>query len=185
MEPRRLTPTDRVALAWGIAEGVVFFVVPDVVLTFIAARYGLRRGVRAVWWALAGAIIGGLVAYTWGAAAPESANRTMAALPAIDETMIATVNSQVAEKGPVALVAAPLRGRPYKLYATAAGQMGASPLLLILWTIPGRLWRFLGATALFGVLHAAARRADRPPASVPTAIWAVFWILLYSAFWLG
>lgn len=184
MESRRLI--NRLALSWGVAEGVLFFVVPDVLLTLVAARAGLRRGLNATWWALGGAVIGGLIAFCWGALSPDTANAAMAALPAVDDAMVATVADQVADSGPVALVTAPLHGRPYKLYAAAAGAGDESPLLLVLWTIPGRLWRFVGLVALFGAISAGRRRwLTQVPSSTPTALWALFWTVVYVKFWLG
>ena len=184
MESRRLA--NRLALTWGVAEGVLFFVVPDVLLTLVAARAGLRRGLDAAWWALGGAVIGGLVAFGWGATSPATANAAMAALPAVDDTMIATVADQVATNGAAALVTAPLHGRPYKLYAAAAGAGGESPLLLVLWTIPGRMWRFVGLVGLFGAIAEGRRRwLTAVPSWALVAVWAFFWILVYVKFWLG
>ena len=55
------------AFAWGFAEATLFFVVPDVWLTLIAVRRGLRPALVACGWALAGALAGGLAMYAWGA----------------------------------------------------------------------------------------------------------------------
>lgn len=183
MGSRRLTGTDVLALVWGIAEGVIFFVVPDVLLTYVAIRHGTRRGLRAVRWALGGAVVGGLIAFGWGATDPISANTTMAALPAIGPDMVETVHRQIATNGPAALVTAPLSGRPYKLYAAAAGQFGMSPLSLALWTIPGRLWRFVGLVVVFGGIERASHRRCGAAPRMRFGVWASFWIIVYVRFW--
>jgi membrane protein YqaA with SNARE-associated domain len=51
-----------VALIWGFAEASLFFIVPDVWLSF-AGREKLSKGIRACVFALAGALIGGAVMY--------------------------------------------------------------------------------------------------------------------------
>lgn len=186
MEPRRIDTRDRLALGWGVAEAAVFFVVPDVLLTYLAVRCGLRRGIRATWWALGGAVVGGLIAFGWGVVSPESANTAMGALPAIDGDMVDTVTEQVDTNGPAALMAGPLQGQPYKLYAAASGELGESPVALVLWTIPGRLWRFLGLTVLFGTLEEARRRwTTGIPQWTLIAFWAIFWTAVYVRFWFG
>lgn len=182
MESRRLI--NRIALGWGMAEGVLLFVIPDVLLTYVAVRYGVPRGLRAAVWAVAGALIGGTIAFAWGAASPESARTAMAALPAVDIAMIELVEEAVADEGPVALVAAPLGGRPFKLYAAAAGSTGASLPALWMWTIPGRLWRFAALAAIAGLASQAARaHLRRLPEWVPMAVWAISWLVVYGLFW--
>lgn len=185
MEPGRISKAWKwTAFGWGVAEAVLFFIVPDVLLTYIATRYGLRRGIQATWWALGGAVIGGLIAFGWGATYPAAVNTGMEALPAVDIAMVETVAEQVATEGPAALVTAPLHGRPYKLYAAASGQLDQSALQLALWTIPGRLWRFLGLVTLFGALHAGSQRWRRQiPARAVVAFWAIFWATVYARFW--
>src|SRR5437868_1692315 len=60
------------ALAWGYAEATLFFLVPDVLLSWVALRDPRAAGV-ACFWALAGALLGGATMYAWGAADPGTA----------------------------------------------------------------------------------------------------------------
>ncbi len=48
-----------IAGAWGMAEAVLWFVVPDVFLTWVAMRRGVRPALRLSLVAVAGAIGGG------------------------------------------------------------------------------------------------------------------------------
>lgn len=182
MESRRLT--NSVAFGWGLSEAVLFFVIPDVLLTYVAVRQGVRRGLEAAGWAAAGAVIGGLLAFAWGALDAGSVNQAMVALPAVDCEMLDTVTEQVEHHGPRALISGPLGGRPYKLYAAASGATGASPVALALWTIPGRLWRFVMLAWLSGsVTKLTTSRLTGLPPGTPVAAWAAVWILVYVAFW--
>ena len=47
---------------WGFAEATRFYVVPDVLVGWIAL-HGVRRGVAASLWATAGAVLGGLAVH--------------------------------------------------------------------------------------------------------------------------
>lgn len=182
MESRRLT--NQIAFGWGLAESVLFFLIPDVFLTYVAVRHGVRRGQHVAVWAVLGAVIGGTIAFAWGATSPETAHTAMSALPAVDPEMIELVEAQVADNGPISLVAAPLNGRPYKLYATATGAVGASLPALLLWTVPGRLWRFVALATAAGLTAQAARaRLTRLPLWAPTATWAIAWLVVYAVFW--
>jgi membrane protein YqaA with SNARE-associated domain len=170
-----------VAFWWGAAEAVVWFVVPDVFLTWVAVRSGLRASPRLVVLAVAGAIVGGVLAYGWGAAAPGTARDAMERLPGVDVAMVEAVGADVEAAGPVALLKGPARGRPYKLYAAAAGEHGESLLLLVLWTIPGRAMRFLLASV--GAAWAASIARRRLPESVVRLGWMVVWFGIYVALW--
>lgn len=169
---------------WGTFEAVIFFVIPDVVITAVAARYGTRKALIASLWAVAGAVIGGLIAYTWGEVSASTAAAYMEWLPGVDQSMISDVASRVAGDGPKALLSGPLRGEPYKLYAAASGAGDASWVSLALWTVPGRLWRFVALSLLFGGIRTGvSRAAGRPMDRALIVFWAVFWLVVYAVFW--
>ncbi|MCP3977069.1 MAG: hypothetical protein GY720_21485 [bacterium] len=173
-----------ISFLWGMFEAVVFFVIPDVILTALAARYGIRRALFASLWAVAGAVIGGLIAYTWGELSASTAATYMEWLPGVDLSMINGVASRVAGDGPGALLSAPLRGEPYKLYAAASGSAGASWVSLALWTVPGRLWRFVALSLLFGGIRTGATKATgRSMDRALIVFWAIFWLAVYTVFW--
>lgn len=138
---------NRAALSWGFAEATFFFIVPDVLLSWIA----LDR-VRAAWaaciWATLGALIGGTVMYLWGAIAVNTASAALDYVPAISREMCDTVAGQMRTRGAGALFVGPLAGTPYKIYAVQAGgaQLGLLPFLLI--SVPARLLRFAFVTGL-------------------------------------
>lgn len=55
-----------IAFGWGFAEVTFFFVAPDVWIGLLAL-FNLRAGLRAVAWAVFGALLGGTILYTVGA----------------------------------------------------------------------------------------------------------------------
>jgi hypothetical protein len=171
-----------IAGAWGMAEAVLWFVVPDVFLTWVAMRRGVRPALRLSLVAVAGAIGGGLLVYGWGAAMPEAGATAMAALPGIDAAMVEEVRGEVAASGNMALLSGPRQAQPYKLYALAAGDLGTSAVTLALWTVPGRAFRFVISSLGTGLVATVARRFVGEQWLV--AGWAATWTAIYIALWL-
>ena len=178
---RSATSTDRVPALWGFAEATLFFVVPDVWISHVAVRHGLRAGLTASAGALAGALAGGAVMHRWGTHDRDGAVAVMLRLPAIDGAMVVEVDDEVRRRGAAALLLGPLRGRPYKLYAVAAGHRGVLLRHLRAWTIPGRLARF----ALSALAAATARRVLRAHLGLRarTAASWLTWAGIYALLW--
>ncbi|HKH69104.1 MAG TPA: hypothetical protein VKA75_17210, partial [Reyranella sp.] len=57
-------------LLWGLAEATAFFVVPDVLLTFVAQRRGLIPALAVMLFVVAGAALGGLAMWWIGGVYP-------------------------------------------------------------------------------------------------------------------
>ncbi len=170
-----------VAGLWGFAEAVMFFVIPDVFLTWVAVRKGMRPALRLSVVAVAGAVVGGLFTYGWGAADVGSGELAMAWLPGIDAAMIDRVADEVAAGGSAALLDGPRQAQPYKLYALAAGDQSASVPGLVWWTIPGRAFRFVLSSVAAGILGVLGRRFL--PRRLVVGVWALFWVAVYAWLW--
>ncbi len=142
---------------WGLAEATVFFIVPDVLLSWVALKH-LRKALWACLWALAGALIGGATIWYLGVGDPEPVRTFFVALPGISDEMIANVQAQLRDTGLVALFIGPLIGTPYKIYAAEAASvgLGLAPFLLV--SIPARLLRFVLVASLFALLGRWLRR---------------------------
>lgn len=171
----------RLSVMWGIAEATVFFVIPDVFVSYVAVRRGWRPGLVLAVLATLGAMVGGVITYMWGALDPESAIAVFAHLPAIDTAMIDRVWAEVAEHDVLATLGGPLQGQPYKLYAAAAGDLGSNPAAFIAMTFPARIVRFAAAALIAGWLRERTAGWMGPRPAV--ALWAGFWVVLYLFFW--
>ena len=119
------------ALVWGFAEATLFFVVPDVLLSWIALHQP-RRAWIACGWAVAGALVGGTVMYAWGAVDVDSALAALEHVPAINRTMCDAVGEQFHQQGISAIFLGPISGTPYKIYAVQAGAGRISLALFLL-----------------------------------------------------
>jgi membrane protein YqaA with SNARE-associated domain len=178
-----LTGRPGVALAflWGFAEGTLFFVVPDVVIS-LAALLKPRSAWRHILAAIAGAAIAGMLLFNWSSSNPQSAHQAVARVPFVTARMFTHVQTSYQRHGLGALLLGPLSGTPYKIYAVEAPAfMSASTFL---WgTIPARGERFLlvwGACALFGFLF---RRAGKGSPSQMVLWHGSFWVILYVFYW--
>lgn len=170
-----------VALSWGLAEATLFFIVPDVLLTFIALKSG-KKGVLACFLALIGALIGGTIMYMWGVEDAATAFKVVEKVPAINVEMVEHVKQDSETEGLWAMMIGPAQGIPYKIYAVAAAEQGIPFVNFFLVSIPARLIRFLLTTGLAWAIS----KYLLPPCSSKTkfGILTMVWTLFYAFyFW--
>lgn len=179
--PTRRDRDTRIAFGWGVAEATVFFIIPDVFLSYVAVRRGWRRGLALCVVATGGAMLGGLAAYLWGMLHYDSAVAVFERLPAVDAAMIEAVRGEIANRGVVATLFGPIQGQPYKLYAAASGDTGAGWAALMAITVPARIVRF--AITAFAAGWLRERTARWLSERTALGIWAFFWMIVYVAFW--
>ena len=121
MRIMRIGRANAIASLWGFAEATIFFIVPDVLLGWLALR-SPKSGLIACLFALLEALIGGSAMWLWGRFDPDSARTIFELLPAIGAASIASVQKQLADSGITALFLGPLAGAPYKIYAVGGRQ---------------------------------------------------------------
>jgi membrane protein YqaA with SNARE-associated domain len=168
------------ALAWGFAEATLFFLVPDVLLTWIALS-DARAAWRACLWALAGALLGGLLMFAWGWFDHASALAALDYVPAVSAEMCEDVAEQLREDGARALFVGPATGTPYKIYAVQAPHADIDPPLFLLVSVPARLVRFVLVTGLAILL---CRLTCRWPLRAHRLGHVLIWIAFYGwYFW--
>jgi membrane protein YqaA with SNARE-associated domain len=176
------------AAAWGFAEACFFFIVPDVLLSWIALT-DVRRALLACLYALAGALLGGTLVWFWGGSQPELFRHFFVALPGMDSDLLAAVRIQLQEQGLTAVLFGPLRGTPYKLYALEASVQRYPYLPFLLISIPARLIRFVLVTLLVGCVRRLLGEHLSPNGARWTHLicWTVFyaWYLLWFPGWTG
>lgn len=172
-----------IAAAWGFAEATVFFIVPDLWLTVVAVRFGPHTAMRACGFALAGALAGGIVMYGFGSFDPIAARTMLDWVPAVGPAMIAGVHDSLASDGIVALLAGPLAGIPYKIYAVEAPHAGIGFLSFLAFSVPARLIRFVATTILALVLSRLLAPYVSEPARLRLllGVWAAFYLFYFVA----
>lgn len=171
------------ALAWGFAEASLFFVVPDVLISWIAMKRGLRAGAGAGLMAAAGAVFGGAVIWVWSAQDPAAARRTIEAVPAVSPAMIDQADADMTRSGWfLAAMKGPLTSTPYKVYAMLAPRQGAPLAAFAPAALPVRLPRFLLVAVVFALIGRVLR--DRIDRRIVLAAFTSGWLLFYGVFWL-
>jgi hypothetical protein len=165
-------------LLWGFAEGTLFFILPDVPLSFVAL-FRPRRALLHMAAIVVGAVLAGTVMFTWSAHS-SAARQAVAQVPAVSLTMFEQAERDLNQFGAWGAALGPVRGIPYKVYAVEAPAHSALwPFLLV--TIPARLWRLVAMWLGFAGAGALLRKFDRP--SVAPVLHAVFWIVTYAIYW--
>lgn len=176
-----LNRNNLLAWFWGFAEATVFIIVPDVLISWRAIQ-GYKRAFIASLWILCGALVGGCLLWFLGRTDAEALHEVFVSLPAINDTMIVNVRSQLEEVGLVALFIGPLSGTPYKIYAVEAANLGFGLGVFLLVSIPARLIRFLLVGAIAGALGQLARRklSLRHARFLHIAFWAGLYLWYFS-----
>jgi len=175
----RSTAALAASAVWGYAEATRFFIVPDVLVGWIAL-HGPRVGFASAFAATAGAVLGGAAVHRDAAA--QQAHLTE--IPGISDAMLDDAAERFALESWGAVMRAPLDGIPYKIYAARSALDGRPLQELVLWTPPARLWRFLlvalGAGA-FGMIFARTiRRREGHFLFGYAAVWAITYVRYYA-----
>lgn len=140
-----------ISCLWGFAEATFFFFIPDIYLTRIAI-YNLRRALLACFFTAISACLGGSIMYFWAQHLPQQAIHSLLYVPAIFPSLIKEVFVSLNNKPYCALILAPLKGIPYKIYAVAFGANKMDFGLFILASFFARLIRFILITLIGGLL---------------------------------
>lgn len=170
------------AFVWGVAEATLFFVVPDVLLSAIGLKRGVRAGVVASFCAALGAGLGGAAMFLWSAHDAEAARAAVLAVPAVSEAMAARAEAAMSEQGWfAAALGGPLSFTPFKLYAILAPHAGANVAGFALLSVIARLPRFL----IISVAAALARKfaTALPPSWLSWALglgWLIFYVVFFT-----
>ncbi|MGQ0642874.1 MAG: hypothetical protein ACT4P6_19180, partial [Gemmatimonadaceae bacterium] len=135
---QRVARSDRAAryagFGWGLAEGLIFFIVPDVFIS-LATLFALRAGAVAwissilgslvavcVIWVLVTMVGGGYVAF-------------LDAIPGISRQLVETTAVKLAADGLPYTPLLILGGVPLKVYAALAFTFGMSLGAVLLWAV--------------------------------------------------
>lgn len=173
---------EALAAAWGFAESTLFFLVPDVLLTWLALTVP-RRGLRACYWALGGALAGAAVMIAWAARAPAGVEAALLVVPGISPPLLELVRGQLVAEGLPAILMGPVQGIPYKVYVVEATVLELSPWWLLAVSVPARLLRFLLLTLLaIGIARGPLRRlSTRTLRVLHVVAWTVFYVVYFLA----
>jgi hypothetical protein len=184
-EIQRLARNERVAgqvgFWWGLAEGLFFFIVPDVYISF-ASLFSLRAGALAWVFSIVGSATAAVAIYLLTTTAGLDYMSFLEAIPGISRSMIERVQSGLAAQGLPYTPLLMLGGVPFKVYAGAAFAIGLSPGSLLVWTVFARIVRIAPMFAVVAILRLLFRqRIDARP-SVWAALLGLSWLGFYIVY---
>jgi len=174
-------PGVAVAFVWGAAEGSLFFLVPDIVIT-LAALFSARQSLRHLVAVTAGSVFAGLVMYQWAERDPAAARAVVGRVPFVSPAMFEAVARDMEAYGGWGLCKGPMSGIPYKVYAVEAPpRVGLGTFLAA--SVPARLERLLLSWGLF-----AAAGLLAPPRGLRSRrrlleAYAAYWVAVYAFYW--
>lgn len=169
------------AFLWGLAEGTLFFVVPDVLLSLVAMLEP-RRCWKHIAAATGGALLAGALVYGYSQQDSRRATEAVERMPFVTSKMFSKVEASYRAHGIGAVFLAPYSGIPYKVYAVEAPSV-ARELAFLTATIPARAGRFFLVCLAFGLPAAWLRRVRNWSKRRLVAIHAMVWAVFYTFYW--
>jgi membrane protein YqaA with SNARE-associated domain len=168
------------AFVWGVAEATLFFIIPDVLLSYIGLKRGNRAAKFASLYAAIGAAVGGVIMYLWSVGDFDAALAAVERVPAVSQSMVGTAAWNMGENWIVATFLGPLSATPYKVFAVVAPHEGAPLLAFALASVLARLPRFL----IVSVGAALIGRVLSRWLSERQLTWLLIgaWLLFYAVF---
>jgi len=174
--PARNWPWDLIAFVWGLAEATVFFIAPEVLVSWLALGNPLRA-LRAAFFALIGGIIGITILYLWGGRDPFSAMALLSAVPGVGQAALESAEEALLNGWPAAVaggVFSLAAGKAQAIYAQSLG-IGLLPFLAVY--ALARAVRLLLAGCL--TLCIGALLQCLLPRRVVVALWMLAWGAFY------
>lgn len=171
-----------IAAIWGFLEATIFFLVPDIFLTQLVLRSGLKRGLIGCLWALAGALIGGVAIYALSQAGhSQTIARSFEFIPGISAPLITHAGDSLRSDGLLALFSAALHGTPYKLYALEAGRQNSPLLAFIVISALSRFARFSLTCLIASFFQKTVFRKFAPHhlLQIHLTFWGIFYALYF------
>lgn len=171
---------ETVGALWGAAEATVFFVVPDVWISFMALR-SFSTGFRAALGTLIGAVAAGTGLAVFATQAPETAFALVGAVPGVTSEVFARASVLADQPQPVGMVMGSISGLPYRVFAVLLGPE------MSIWAFVGtsvlaRAPRFF-ATLLLTWLVARfllAKASSRTVHGLLVAIWCAIYVVFFA-----
>lgn len=184
----RLARDERVArhagFWWGLAEGLFFFIVPDVYIS-LAALFSLRAGAVAWVASIAGSVTAIPIVYLLTTVLRVDYLEFLERIPGISGALVDRVAQKLVSEGLPFTPLLVLGGVPLKLYAALAFWLGTSLGGVILWTVFARIVRIAPTFAIVGTLRLLfGRRIDAHPFTW-TVVAGLFWLGFYTFYFIA
>lgn len=173
----------RVGFWWGFAEGLFFFIVPDVYISF-AALFSLRAGAVAWLASIAGSAIAIPVIYVLVVVLGLNYLSFLDAIPGISRPLIERVAAALAAAGLPYTPFLALGGVPLKVYGALAFSLGLSLGAVVLWTVFARIVRIAPTYAVAAGVHLLLHRRIAAHATAWCVLLVLVWLVFYGFYFI-
>jgi hypothetical protein len=92
---------------WGVAEGTLFFIVPDIILSW-ASLSSARNGLRTLCAIVAGSLVAGVLMCGWASWQLESSRAVVASVPFVTPSMFERVRADYLKHGAAGMLKGPV-----------------------------------------------------------------------------
>ena len=163
---------------WGLAEGLFFFIVPDVYISF-AALFSLRAGAVAWLFSIGGSAVAIVVIYLLTATLGMGYLSFLDSIPGISAPLIQRVGQELAAEGLPYTPFLVVGGVPLKLYGAHAFSLGLSLGAVLLWTVFARIVRIAPTFVVVAAMRLLFGRRIDARATAWCALLGIFWLVFY------
>jgi hypothetical protein len=163
---------------WGLAEGLFFFIVPDVYISF-ATLFALRAGAVAWLCSIAGSVTAIPIIYLLTAILRVDYLAFLDTIPGISGSLIAQVGASLRSDGLPYTPFLVTGGVPLKLYAASAFSLGLSLGAVLVWTVFARIVRIAPTFAVVAAMRLLFGRRIDARATAWCALLGIFWLAFY------
>jgi hypothetical protein len=168
----------RIGFWWGLAEGLFFFIVPDVYIS-LAALFSLRAASLSWLTSIAGSMVAVAILYLCMIPLHIAYLDFLVLVPGISSDLLQRVGRSLASDGLPYTPLLILTGVPLKVFAGVAFSLDLSLGSVLLWTVFARFARIAPVFVLFSMVRLLfGRWIDAHPAAWSVAL-GVSWLAFY------
>lgn len=166
---------------WGFAESTLFFIVPDVLISYVALS-SFKKALKVIFWVTAGALLGGIIMFIWGYYNEPNAIAVVKNVPLVSDAMVQTTEQQLSEHGAMAILLGPIKMTPFKIYAVFASHRDVSLIAFVIVAIIARISRFIiVALIASGLMKLFSKWVSYKQARI---ILVVVWVTIYVQYFI-
>jgi len=163
-----------IAFLWGFAEATVFFIIPDVYITFVFL-FSVRSGFIAIIWSIIGSIAGAVCIYLLHMLSYNYAS-VLVMIPGITLKMITHGLQLFRQDVFPGFSTVPFSGIPYKIYVYSAARFSVPFYLFVVWTVIARIIRYAFPISVILIIQKFCKKNIKKHIR--------FWLLLFFAVWI-
>lgn len=161
---------------WGLSEGIFFFIVPDVIVAYIALN-NRKKGFYSLIASIIGSLLSAIIVFYL--TAHYNMVNFLLNIPLITQSLISGVQQQLSLHGVSAVLSGPFSGVPYKIYSVEAALSGISLPSFLSYSILSRLSRMLPVVVLTSIIGIIFKKKITENPKITIIIYSLIWILIY------